>query len=72
MQLFCLLNIELVLPEGLYNIGGGCGSSIKIRFPGEGDGGAGNISDLRFGRGTRDQVWVSRSVWLDLDSKLLM
>lgn len=62
----------LVLPEGLYYIGGWCGSSIKIRFPGEGDGGAGNVSDLRFGRGTGDQVWVSGSVWLDWNSKLLM
>lgn len=61
-----------VLPEGLYYIGGGCGSSIKIRFPGKGGGGAGNVSDLRLGRGTGDQVWVSRPVGLDWDSKLLM
>ena len=60
----------LVLPEGLYDIGGGCGSSIKIGFPREGDGGAGNVGDLRFGWGTGDQVWVGRSVWLDWDSKL--
>lgn len=59
-------------PEGLNNVGGWCGSSIKVRFPGKGDGSSSNISDLRLRWGTRDQVWVSRSVWLDGNSKFYM
>lgn len=72
MRDFCLLMERLGSPEGLNYVGGGCGSGIRIGFPGKGDGGAGNISHLRFGRGTGDQVWISGSVWLDWDSKLLM
>lgn len=60
------------LPEGLYYVGGGCGSSIQIWLPGEGDGRAANVGDLRLGRGAGDQVRVSGSVWLDGNSKLFM
>lgn len=69
-QLF--LVIEQSLPESLYYVRGGRGPSIRIRLPGKGDGGAGDIGQLRFGRGAGNEVWISGPVGLNLDSKLFM
>lgn len=62
----------LRLPEGLDDVRGGRGSGVRIRLPGKGDGGAGDIGHLRFGRGARDEVWISGPVGLNRDSKLFM
>lgn len=63
---------RLRLPEGLDYVRGGRGSSIGIRLPEKGDGGAGDIGHLRFGRGAGDEVWISGPVRLNWDSKLFM